>query len=374
MVLVPTAHEAASMTQAQERVDLLSDGDSVIAVAGDALSVEGSASQEAGERPQRDTVVWLFQPEHPPREARLDEVPELITVEANLVWIDLSGYLETDLRAVAELASVPDPVANSVLSPWERPRVQLCGESFSASVTIADIDLGLRRAVARQLDLVVGANCLISAHKQPLPFYSALLSRASTDPDLIRLDSGFLLYIVLDELLTHYEVLEEQTRVEIEHMQAHAVRDSSETFLEDIVHFKRYTFALTRLAQQHEHLFQAFLRPDFPFLSAPEIGGHFRDLEARLLRLIDRLEQSRQEVTNTFDIYLSHQSHRTNNVMKMLTIAATILFTATFIEGLFSPSFGALPTHTIGGFVVMLALLVVATGVEVYAFHRSGWM
>jgi magnesium transporter len=362
------------VTQSEQHARLSVDEDEVLAVASDTLTVEGPAIEGAGERREARIVAWLFQPDRAPREVRIEEVPALITVEANMVWIDLSDYRESEFRALAELTAVPDPVTRSVLSSWQRPHIQLSEGSFSVGVTVADTDLSGRRAVARQLDLVVSDNCLITAHKQPLPFYASLLTRASTDPDLVRLDSGFMLYIVLDELFEDYERLEERMRGEIEGMQARALRDSSEEFLEHILQFKRYTFALTQLAQQHEQLFQGFLRPDFPFLSAPELTGHFRDLQQRLLRLIYRLEQARQEAANTFDIYISHQSHRTNNVMKILTMVATILFTSTFIEGIFSPSFNRLPTHTFGGFFVMLALIGVTTGLELYTFHRSGWM
>jgi magnesium transporter len=241
-------------------------------------------------------------------------------------------------------------------------------------VTIAELDSPNRRALARELDLMVGDNILVTAHKQPIPFYGAVFDRGRTDPDLVRLDSGFMLYIVLDELLAHYEALEEHMRGEIEQIQGRAIRDSSDDFLEDLLRFKRYAFALGQLVLHHESVFQTFLRPDFPYISGKEISEYFRDLDGRLLRLVDRLESTRQEVNNTFDIYLSHQSHRTNDVMKALTMVATILFSATFVEGIFGPSFRGVPTHDPGAFLVMLALIVITAGVTVYLFRRRGWI
>jgi magnesium transporter len=207
-----------------------------------------------------------------------------------------------------------------------------------------------------------------------LPFYDAILSRAAHDPDLVRLDSAFMLYIVLEELLGYFEALDEAVQGDIEEMQIRALRDSGEEFLTDLLQFKRFVFALSQVVQQHHPVFQAFLRPDFPYVSEEEVHHHFRSLEERLTRLIDRLDMTRQEVNTTFDIYLSRESHRTNSAMKVLTMVATVLFTATFIEGFFSPTFRGIPSHTAGGFAVMVVLIAVVAATTLGVFRWRGWM
>jgi magnesium transporter len=346
----------------------------VLVAAGDAIDTEGSVV-DPGTAVQRPSfAAWLFRPQAAPSQVGPDDVPQLLESEEHLVWVDLSEYSEEELRRVATLVGMDEDVVRSALSHWQRPRLSMTGNSFSVSVTVAELDSEHRRALARELDLMVGDNILVSAHKQPLPFYTAVFDRARTDPDLVRLDSGFMLYIVLDELLAHYEGLEEYMRGEIEQIQGRALRDNSDDFLEDLLRFKRYAFALAQLVLQHQSVFQTFLRPDFPYISGNEISAYFRDLDRRLLRLVDRLGATRQEVNNTFDIYLSHQSQRTNDVMKALTVVATILFSATFIEGIFGPSFHDVPTHDPAAFVVMLALIAVTAGITVYLFRRRGWM
>jgi magnesium transporter len=341
-------------------------------VPGDVVAAEGTVQDETGEGPGA-VSAWLFQPDAGPRQVDLAEVPVLITVDENLVWIDASEYSTADLEAVARAIGIHDRSVSSALSPWERPRLDVLTDHYSVSCTVAEIGERPDRITARQLDCIVGLNFLVTAHKQPLPFYDSLFARATHEPDLVRLDSGFMLYIVLDELLEDYEALEERMRGEIERMQEDAVY-AADGFLRELVQVKRATFVLTQLLQQHERIFEAFLRPDFSGLGNPELQQHFRDLHDRLLRLIDRLEGARQEVNYTSDIYLSHQTHRTNNVVKTLTMVATALFSATFIEGIFSPSFHGVPTHTPAAFVVMLALIAAVFIATVYLFRRRGWM
>jgi magnesium transporter len=126
--------------------------------------------------------------------------------------------------------------------------------------------------------------------------------------------------------------------------------------------------------QQHSPVFQAFLRRDFPYVSDAEVQPYFRDLDGRLSRLIDRLDMTRQEVNTTFDIYISRESHRTNLAVKVLTMVATVLFIATFIEGFFGPSFAGIPSHTAGGFITMVLLIAVVSVSALGIFRWRGWM
>jgi magnesium transporter len=245
---------------------------------------------------------------------------------------------------------------------------------FFVSVTLPELEEGTSRLQARQLDMVVGKNVLLSAHREPLPFFGEILSRAARDPDLVRLDSAFMLYIILEELLGYLEALQEAVQGEIEVMQARALRDSGEEFLTGLLQFKRYIFAFTQVVQQHSPVFQAFLRRDFPYVSDAEVQPYFRDLDGRLSRLIDRLDMTRQEVNTTFDIYISRESHRTNLAVKVLTMVATVLFIATFIEGFFGPSFAGIPSHTAGGFITMVLLIAVVSVSALGIFRWRGWM
>jgi magnesium transporter len=361
-VTVVGEEETPHLAAARERV-LNTAGDAMVA---EELPVEVEAETLA--------TVWLFQPDTPPQRVNLEDVPGLITVESNLVWVDIARFDEDDLRVLARHLDLDRGMVDSMLTAWSRPRLALFNNRFYLSVTLAQLDPAGPRLQASQVDLVVGDNFLRTAHHQPLPFYDAILSRASHDPDLVRLDSAFMLYIVLEELLGYFDALQESVQGEVEELQIRALRDSGTAFLAALLQFKRYVFAFGQVVQQHHPVLRAFLRPDFPYVSDEEVQPHFRSLDDRLARLVDRLDMTRQEVNTTFDIYLSHESHRTNLAMKVLTMVATLLFTATFIEGFFSPSFSGIPSHTVGGFITMAVLIAVVAIATLGIFRWRGWM
>ncbi len=343
-----------------------------------AIEAEGSAARESlvAATPEKAASVYLYQPEHAPEEASEDDLPRLIADDRNFVWVDLSEYAPADLERVARLLDLPRASVEATLASWKRPRLQLYEEQFYVTATIPEPDAEAHLVTARQLDLFVGNNFLLSAHKRPLPMGERIQTRAASNPDLLEDDSACMLYIILDELLGCYEQAHEQIGHEIEQMEERALKDTSSGFLEDLLRFKRYVFALSQLTDQHRQVFAAFLRPDFPWVSDDEIKENYRDLQDHLTYLSDAIHADKDASNSAFDIYVSHSSHRTNNIMKVLTIVSTILLPASVLFGFFGTNnLQAVPLLMgMGGFVIMLAMVALISAGSLLLFHRKGWL
>lgn len=376
----PLAPEAENVTGRPDGADaaavLPTAGDEDVAgLAAGGVRVEGSAAEESsGRARQTRLMAWLFRSAEVPREVAPPEFAPLVSADENFVWVDLAEYAEGALRDIAGPLALHHTAVRIALLPWQRPRVDQFDGQFLASVTIPHIDVERYRVEASQLDLFVGPNYLVSAHKQLLPFTREVLARASRSPHLVRLDAAFMLYIVLDETLAYYERLNERVQVEIERMEERALRDTSETFLGDLLRLKRFIFALGQLADQHREVFAAFLRPDFAFVSGHEVEPYFRDLEVRLGRLLDVSLATRETVNGAFDIYVSHVAYRTNQVIKILTIVSTVLLPASVILALFSATFEGVPEYGLTAPIVMLATTLAITAVIAFSFRRWGWI
>ena len=251
-------------------------------------------------------------------------------------------------------------------------------ERFFVSATVPRLDTGALRIHAGELDLIVGNNVLVSTHKLPLPFTEPIMARAWHNPDLVQLDSAFMLYIVLDELVAYDEQLNSQLQGEIEQVEEQALRQTSDDFLEQLLHFKRYAFALEQLADQHREIFVAFLRPDFGWVAGVEMEMYFRDLEHRLAHLLDRLREAKEAINGTFEIYVSNLTHRTNQIIKVLTLVSTVLLPTTVIIGLFGTNLATMlqpsPVTTSLEFIAMLLSILLVSGGILWGFRRRGWV
>lgn len=320
-----------------------------------------SAAPTQSERARSKVEIrtWLFNGTDPGRDFELIELPKLANDDKSMAWVDMSGYADSDLNKLARLLNLHPISVEAALAPWQRPQINTFDDYFYLSVTLVTpkkdqlaIDIG-------ELDLFVGKNFLLTVHKNEVPFLAEIADRVHQSPDLVRLHTAYLLYIVLDEMLDFYQKLFEDLEESVEQMEETALRVDSESFLADLLRLKRHVFLLGRLAEQHRLVFAAFTRPDFEFISAPEIEPYFRDLQHRLGQIVERLFTARESVNSAFEIYVSQMSHRTNQVMKLLAVVSTVLFPATVIVGFFGTSFPQLAfLHTQTAFVVMVALLI----------------
>lgn len=354
-----------------------SDGDTTLA--GGGSTIVGPA-EEAVEREkharhggQAEIVRWLFTPESA-CEIDPEAVKQAVQTPENLVWIDLHNYQPDDLIRLGHEFGLKRQEVESAFSSWQRPRLEVHGDHFFVSGTVARLSPHSPTVYAGELDLFVGENYLISAHKADLPFQQRILTRARQNPEIVRLDSAYMLYIVLDELLTHFVGLYEHVEADVERMEERALMDTSDVFLEDLLSFKRLVTALDRLVQQHRPVFAAFLRPDFQFVGGDDVSVYYRDLEGRLGYLLERLGVAREAITSSFDVYVSQMAHRTNQIIKILTIVSTVVLPVSIIVGFFSTSFNGLPIYGHVGFVVMVVTIVVLISGVLLAFRRWGWL
>ena len=337
------------------------------------IDAEGSADAvSSADAPAFE--AWLFQEDTEPRQVGLEELPMLAADDAYFVWVDLNGYVPSDLAQVAEQLDLPEVAVQITLAGWQRPRLGVFRDRFFVAVTVPHGELAAQRVLASELDLFVGRNYLVSAHKRPLPFAERVMARAVQNPGLLKLDSAFLLSIVIDELLAHYEVLTEELEDEVEAMEVRALTDSADALLEDLLHLKRFAFAVSRLASQHRATLEAFLRPDFPLVGGDVIEPYFRDLDVRLGRLLDALDAVKDSINGSFDLYVSQVAHRTNDIMRILTVVSVTLLPASVILGFFGTNFDSPPIRTTSGFIVMMALIVLTTAGSLFLFARRGWI
>ena len=298
-----------------------------------------------------------------------------MTEPDNYLWIDLSNYVVEDLQTLAQALQIHPSAVQVALTAWKNPRLDIFKDHFFMTATLPYLQSNPYCVQTHQVNLFVGKHFLLSVHQVALPFIERILTRSALHTENTQIDSIVLLYILLDELLTYYEDVNAQMQEQIEQMEERALLDTSDNFLAELLHFKRYVFALSQLAAHHRAIFAVFLRPDFHYIPEQEIMLYYRDLEARLSRLIDTLRAAKESVNGIFDIYVSRVSHHTNNVMKILTMVSTVLLPSTLIFTFFSTeSIQDIPilTHRIG-FVLMVCSVVSISGAILWHFHSKKW-
>jgi magnesium transporter len=320
-------------------------------------------------------AIWRYAPEQPLEPIALAEIDVKTNDAHTFYWIDATAYTSAEIDALMEKIPLHHFVRHSLFSPWQRPLLADYHSAFFLSATVPHLTNGQERLHASELTIYVGERFILTAHKLPLPFMERVQSRLQQPSDAVPRSPIFVLYLLLDELLAHYESINHHIQHESEIMEERALHETKEQFLEDLLRFKRYTFAVMELVDDHREVVQAFFRPDFHWIATEESESYFRDVQARLAHLLGQLAGAKESVNGAFTIYVSQMSHRTNQIIKVLTMVSTVLLPATLIIALFGASIETLVPRFAGvWFAIMLAAIMLITGGILFAFRQQRWL
>ena len=181
-------------------------------------------------------------------------------------------------------------------------------------------------------------------------------------------------YSLLDQIIDRYFLVVDSLSDRIEEIEEELVQNPSEGILLKIQHSKRNFIQMRKTTFPVREIINTIIRGDSKLI---EHGTQifFRDIYDHILRIIETLESYRDMVSGLLDIYLSSASNRMNEIMKVLTIIATIFIPLTFLTGIYGMNFDNMPelAWRYGYLAVWLVMIVIGIGMVIY-FKRKKWL
>jgi magnesium transporter len=295
------------------------------------------------------------------------------------VWLDVSAPTEDDLtwlqrtydfhplaiedcRNFNQRAKVD---AYNILPSDGSPRDSKDDYLF-LSVTSADRDA--RGVHPHEMEAFLGPNYLVTVHREPLTAIDAALGLASPNarPD-------FLLYLIVDQMVEAVFPIIDEMEDEIDALEDEILENATQATLERIFELKRQLVLIRKIISPMRDAMNALASTRYGLVSE-RTAFYFRDVYDHLARLYDLAETSRDLLGNALDAYLSAVSNRLNEVMKRLTLIATIFMPLSFLVGFGGMNFQQLPFGSPHAFAALLALLfIVPIGMMIW-FWRSKWV
>ena len=197
----------------------------------------------------------------------------------------------------------------------------------------------------REVHLFVSGQYLVTIHRDPLPALDH--QREQLDGRCLHSEQ-FLLYRVLDSLVDSFFPLLADMDDEIDDLEDAVLESPSERQLERLFSLKRELVAMRKVVTPQRDLFASSVDriSELPGLQLDE-RDYFRDIYDHLIRISDLIDSYRDLLSGATDLYLSTVSNRQNDVMKQLTVIATIFLPLSFITGFFGQNFGFMVANLI---------------------------
>jgi magnesium transporter len=297
-----------------------------------------------------------------------------------VVWIDVVGLGSEDkLRAVAEVFQIHPLALEDVVHVHQRAKVDTYEQGLFIVLQIPDDS---HEHLCEQFSLFLGKNFLVTFQEQPGDCFDPIRAglRLPESGTRQRLRPDALAYRLLDASIDHYFPLLERLGDRLDQLDdPEAVVHAREAFSELHV-ARRELLTLRRAVWPLRDAISSLRSETTPFIT-DETRIYLRDCYDHAVQLIDLLESYRDIAGDVRDYYLSTISNRMNEIMKTLTVIATIFLPLTFIAGLYGMNFNtAISKWNMPelnwrfGYPYALGLMVLTTLGMLWWFKHKGWL
>jgi magnesium transporter len=281
----------------------------------------------------RGVRVRLFDSDRKDRALGFDDALKAKVSARQLLWVDLAGETDPDQsRALAKHFDLDVATERALEQGGDRPEVQLHGEHFHLRVA-AQPDPGNLREVP-WLDIVAAPNVIISSHARPLDFLDAMNKRIAADATIGELDSAEFVAAVLEAVITSYHAAIDKLEDELDDLDSKALqRRQPKDLFSHLVDVRRRIGRLRRLLAAHRELFGALGGRDFGRGISSADPDVFVQIADRYTAVLVSLEATRDAAVASFDILMTRTAQRTNDIVRVLTVATVMALPASLTAG-----------------------------------------
>jgi magnesium transporter len=286
-----------------------------------------------------------------------------------LLWIDIDGRDPAGIGLAAEAIGLEPEGLVRLSQVDRRPRILRLPDRVV--LTLGAVDPDDADVDRQELDIVVGANHVITVHDGRLAALEGFRSDIGNEDQLGRLDAAGFTAGLIDALLSAFFRQIESIERDIDALDELAIRaDADAAFLNSVLVLRRRIARLRRVLAPNREALLPLERPDFELRS--DLGKVWPGIVQRLERAIDGLENARELLVGSFDLYLGRASQRTNDVMKTLTIISSIALPAIVLAGVMGMNF-KLPffDENANFYVVIGAMVALSVAILGYARWRT---
>ena len=293
-----------------------------------------------------------------------------------VTWINVTGLHDTELlQQTGDVFGLHPLILEDIATLGQRPKVEDHSDYIYVVLTMLYRSRTSGDILAEQVSLVVGRNYLLSFQEVEGDVFEMIRERLRAGKGRIRkLGVDYLAYALLDAIVDNYFVVLEEVGDRIEQLQAAILEEGGPETLQKIHRLKSEMIFMRKNVWPVRELVSGLEKSDSALIQK-STRPYLRDLYEHTIHVIDSVETLRDMLSTALDIYVSSVSNRMNEVMKVLTVIATIFIPLTFIVGVYGMNFDVMPElRWKYGYVGIWAfMLTVGVGMFVY-FKRRKWM
>ncbi|MFO8133361.1 MAG: magnesium/cobalt transporter CorA [Thermoplasmatota archaeon] len=293
-----------------------------------------------------------------------------------ITWVNVDGLHEVDIiEKIGRHFDIHPLALEDILHAGQRPKMEDFDDYLFIIFKMVYPDTREGHLKTEQVSLLLGPTGVISFQEEEGDVFEPIRQRIRNAKGRIRrMGADYLAYALVDAVVDNYFLTLEKIGEAVEDIEEELIADPSPETLQLIHRLKRELIYLRKSVWPLREVIGGLERAETDLIDQ-KTGIYLRDVYDHTIQVIDTVETFRDMVSGMLDIYLSSVSNRMNEVMKVLTIIATIFIPLTFIAGIYGMNFAHMPELDWRWSypLVWLAMTAIAVAMLIY-FHRKEWL
>jgi magnesium transporter len=330
-----------------------------------------------GEKKPKDTQIMIIEYDEEnllEKEVKTIEECRQFKESSKVTWIRVIGLKQIQLlEQLGKHFKIHPLVVEDILNTTQRPKIEDYGDYLF--MVVKNVDYTEDEVGSNQVSIILGSDFVISFQEQQEVIFEPIIDRIRNNRGIIRrMKNDFLAYAILDAVLDNYFVAIEKISDQIEVIEDELISNPVQDTLHGIYRLKQNIIALRKSIWPFREVVSRMERSRYALIDE-KLLIYIRDIYDHSIQVMETVETYRDMLSGMLDIYLSSVSNRMNEVMKVLTIIATIFIPLTLIVGIYGMNFRFMPELDIpiAYPLVWLSMLVVGLVLVVF-FRRKRWI
>ena len=302
-----------------------------------------------------------------------------------VTWVNIDGLHDVGvIRAVGERLGIHPLVLEDIVQVGQRPKLEVHGDWIYVVLPMLDwraLPQTGPQAYAsahvdeEQLSILFGPNWVVTFQERPGDVLDPVRERLRRADGRIRSHgSDYLAYALIDAVVDRWFTVLERLGEEADARELEVMDDPGEDVVRALHHLKRELVAMRRRAGPVREVAAELMRTG-SHLVTDDTRVFLRDVHDHAVQIVDAIDSVRDVCSGLMDLYFSTVSNRTNEVMKVLTVMASIFIPLTFVVGVYGMNFEYMPELAIRWAypAVLAGMFALAVAMLVW-FRRKGWL
>lgn len=294
----------------------------------------------------------------------------------SITWINIDGlHCIEVIEKLGEYFGVHPLLLEDIVNTGQRPKIEDFESYLFMVVKMFSYNDHAQKIQSEQFSLILGQTFVISFQEEEGDVFNPVRERIRNAKGRIRkMGTDYLAYSLLDALVDEYFVILEKIAENIEDLEDALIINQSTITLQEIHNLKREMIYLRKSVWPLREVVNNLERGESALLQK-STRIYFRDLYDHTIQVIDSIEVFRDLLSGMLDLYLSSISNRMNEVMKVLTIFASIFIPLTFIAGVYGMNFKYLPElEWAWGYPAIWVIMIIITIFMLFYFRKKKWL